>query len=611
MLQISTGKFFTTDDPYETRQRGVLYTNFRYHAAPTIETAAGTLQPLELGGDVAGLVYEVDQRLERRRPDGSPQILVAVGADSLIQDFAVIVSFCLEVTCSPDLDLVRRLTQAQQPPLGVPQVPRRYVRRVFDARVEAAPDDPACLQRFVADLMGLERQTYRAVMRAVRRYVTGLHRVGDDLPLAYTLLVASVESLAQKYDTAPPTWADYDERKRRAIDKAVDGAPPEVQERVRAAILVNEHVALSRRYKEFALAHLTPAFFRAEAVAVEGPVGLRDLTRVLASAYQFRSRYVHTLSELPRLVTMAPSHRDVSQDEDFQPMLSLQGLARVARHVIETFIARAPKVERETYNYWGDLPNTLRAQPAERYWIWKADRYSHRTAWEYLSGFLAELLDTWTGVPGARVTDLSAILVEIERRAPGLSPVQRLPMVSLYWLYHTVAPPVHHRPKWGDLVDRYISDFAAPSIESLVVTVLTDQAEGWTLEEFTGARDAYLAQRHHQQGIRLPLVLDAAITLVLAEKHRTAGDEVQARRYLTDAVQNLPGHRKLLALELAAEAGPVPLIAWRAVLLPPRALVTASETAPPASGRTEPEASEVAALGGTASDASAGEASEG
>ena len=114
MLQIITGKFFHDVELYRTLQRGVLYTNYRM-LLHDVETVSGVLQPAETWRDVATIVYEVEQRLEAIRPDGTRDFLVAVPADSLIEDFAAVTSFALGVTCTPDSDLARRLTQPRHP----------------------------------------------------------------------------------------------------------------------------------------------------------------------------------------------------------------------------------------------------------------------------------------------------------------------------------------------------------------------------------------------------------------------------------------------------------------------------------------------------------------
>jgi hypothetical protein len=89
-------------------------------------------------------------------------------------------------------------------------------------------------------------------MKAIRTYVTGLHRVADDLELAYTLLVASIESLAQDFDGHEGSWNDFDETKRKKIDQALADADVATADRVRAALVEIEHLALSRRFRDFA-----------------------------------------------------------------------------------------------------------------------------------------------------------------------------------------------------------------------------------------------------------------------------------------------------------------------------------------------------------------------
>src|SRR5579862_6384386 len=167
MLQILTGKFFATQGIHITHQRAALYAN--YCTFQPIETVSGTLLRMDGQSDVGVLVYEVDQKIEKSSTGSFG--LVAVNVDPLAQDFAAVTSFALRITCSPDIDLVRRLTQAQHGPLGVSQLPRAYVSRFFDKIVAYSPTDPDVLREFVRDLIGLERKTYIRAIRAIRRYI--------------------------------------------------------------------------------------------------------------------------------------------------------------------------------------------------------------------------------------------------------------------------------------------------------------------------------------------------------------------------------------------------------------------------------------------------------
>lgn len=585
MLQISTGKFFTSDKLYVTRHRAVLYSNYapshRMVETPDgaslspvmLETSAGSLMSMSTSKsseEVFPWLYEVDEKLEAVRPDGTREFLIAVGAEYFVQDFAAVAAFALNITCTPDLDLARRLIHGQHAALGVPYPPKQYVGRVFDPRIEPQSTDGTWLQEFVRDLVGLERHTYKAVMRAIRRYVNGLHRIADDLDLAYALLVASIESLAQGFDTFRPKWEDFEQKKRTALDKVLSRASADVAADIRNVLLAHEHLALARRYREFTLQHLQPSFFREEVVGATSPVRRSDLTEALERAYVFRSKYVHTLLELPRYLTTSLSTGDSCSVEG-KPALTFHGLARIARHAIIEFIARAPKYKRENIDYRKELPNTVRVKLAFSVWGTWSSNYDHKSARRFLSGFLEEFTTILTTVPPATVTltDIRPLVAKAEQLIPSLAKVeQRLPLLALYFLFHRIVPSVDHRPDFQQVLNKYADDFNDPSIESMLIHVLEESVPEWTLEEFEAMRQVYFKQRYTKNGLEFGAILETAVTLFSAEMHRRAGDEVRARLLISEAVENLPGRASLLQFEDRMSEEPLPVINWRELLLP-------------------------------------------
>lgn len=568
MLQIITGKFFTTDELNITRQRGVLYTNYNLNIFQKIETISGTLLPVDIWSDVSSLIYEVDQRLEAIDKDGKRSFMVATHFDPLIQDFAAIASFVLDITCTPDLELTRRLTQSKRPQLGVSQIPSEFITRVFDSKIQHAEGDEEKFQEFMKELVGLERRNYEAAIRAIRRYVTGLHRISDDLDLAYTLLVASIESLAQEFDDFKPTWEDYDQNKRETIDKALKDASDETIQKVHNAILAQEYISLSRRFKEFTLAHLNPSFFREEVIKTKIPVSRADLVAVLNEAYRFRSKYVHTLRELPKVLTTISHHNDTF-DVFGKPMLTLQGLARVAKHVIKEFVYRGAKVDWEDYDYRSNLPNIVYGlRLAERYWIWQREGYNHKSAYRYLNGFLSELTAVLMKETGAQITNITQILEEIEKQVKGLANYkQRLPMLTLYLLFHVYLPKECHRPNCDDLIDKYVDDFTHSTVEALLVSVLVKNFLTMSVDEFEETRNMYFSQRHKKNAIEFGHVFEAAITLALAEMYRQNGNETRSRELVSETVEIYPGHVGLLEFENKIK-DELPEINWWEILLP-------------------------------------------
>ncbi len=142
------------------------------------------------------LIYEFTELIEQPPRAG---VVASHGVEPYLNDFAAIVSFALAVACTSEPELTSRLISGRRfPTINVP--PQKLIHRAFDDQVWCHDEDADRLVTIVRDLIGLRRESYLAAMRAIRTYVTGLHRVVDDLELAYTLLVASVESLAQGFD---------------------------------------------------------------------------------------------------------------------------------------------------------------------------------------------------------------------------------------------------------------------------------------------------------------------------------------------------------------------------------------------------------------------------
>src|SRR5260221_6767900 len=106
--------------------------------------------------------------------------------------------------------------------------------------------DVAPFATLVDQLIALDRHTFLGAMRAIRTFVAGLHRMRDDLGLAYTLLVSAVESLAQDFDGHETRWEDVDERRRRPIDAALRRASRTTAANVREAVRAIEHSSLAR-----------------------------------------------------------------------------------------------------------------------------------------------------------------------------------------------------------------------------------------------------------------------------------------------------------------------------------------------------------------------------
>lgn len=568
MLQIVTGRFFRPVKLYETLHRGVLFTNYVTPDPIVFETPIGRILPSTRMTGAHTFTHEIVEKLEAVRPDGGMEALISTNGEELIADLAVVLSFVLDISCTTDAALLDRLTAVKSSRRAVRDRPAALAPRRFDEQVWGQDGDAERVNAFMSKLVSLERKTFEAVMRAMRQFVFAGDRLADDLSLAYVLLVMSIESLAQSFEGPAPEWADYDPGKAKAIDRALADASPAVAEAVRAAILANEHVAVSRRFRDFVGDHVTPAFFRDEAVGRKQPPSRRQLGPAIERAYAMRSAYVHRLATIPaELWSLGGGGDTVTLDR--RPHLTFAGLSRVARHAILQVVWRAEPVQTEAFDWRRSLPNIIWAPVAAQHWLGLPEALASVSAQQHLEAMLEQLVAWHFDRSDAPMIDLRRILDLIEQRV-GSDPVSiRADLLLVYELWHAVMHESHHRPDWKAFLARYERETDAPRPALLAANVVLGATPPWSAETLDAVWAAHVQARGKSR-LTLPRTLDAAMALVVAEAVRAAGDEARARDLIAAAVEAYPGHAPLIDFEAALVDGePLPSIAWIDLLCAP------------------------------------------
>ncbi len=524
-----------------------------------IETAAGRLLPVGTLRRPNSLVYEITEFIEYG--EEVPGNLVSHTIVPYMEDFAAIVSFALNVICTPSYELASRLI-GTRPGILTESSPSLHMRRVFDDHVWCQDADIAHLVQIVANLIGLKRESYLAAMRAIRTYVNGLHRLADDLALAYTLMVASIESLAHDFDGHRAKWEDYEDKKRKTIDNALACSDEETVARVRNAVLENEHVALSRRFRDFAIDHITPSFFREGADAKDHPIRHADLLGALKEAYNTRSKYIHSLREPPPTLSLGIGDYSETRSIDRVTILTFQGLARLTRCVITEFIRRQPKVETENYDYGRDRHGIIQVPLtdfAPQYWIHQVDDLTIDSGRPRFEGFLSQVVSFLRQEDNASVTDIREMLTESVRKFPNMNQGQRRPFLALYILFNKlVSLDLQMNTK---IARKYIAELEDPSPEAMLVNLLSNEIPNWTLDEHEKVYREYLRSQGKKNGLKAPPSLVAGCALEIAERFRASGDLERAQELITSAVENYPGHEPLYILESTLD--PEKSINWR------------------------------------------------
>ncbi|WP_220746693.1 hypothetical protein, partial [Shewanella colwelliana] len=482
-----------------------------------------------------------------------------------ISDFSAILSFALNCIATPDHDLTSRL-KSNQRGLSIPVPPNKIVSRFFESEIILKPNEESYLVVFIDHLIGLKREHYLGVMRAIRTYVTGMHRVADDLELAYTLIVASIESLAQDFDGHDSSWDDLDQRKRKLLDEALKEAETSTASKVREAILEIEHTSLSKRFRTFATQNVSESFFREEAEGINNPIARSDLSQGLKQAYIARSKYIHNLKELPKLLTLG----DLSSETvriDNQTWFSLQGLCRLARHAITEFVFKQPTVESEVYDYRLERSGIVMAPMAPQYWVGNADNINRDSGAKRLEGFLQQLSLHLLSPKGSTITDLQPVLCKVESLLQQMKKCERLPFVTLYFLFNGLLSEEKRMKAVGDIEKKFIGELKNPSPESLVYHLLFNQVPDWELQVHRESIMTYFKTRDNRGKIRIPRVFEAGILLSLAERYRLEGNYENAKEQVSFALENYPENMALRKFEEKYIIDNTIKIIWGEILL--------------------------------------------
>ena len=565
MLQICSGKLFQRDVEYKNYLRGIIYTNLRFDRDITIDTAAGSLLPTSYLGKSNSVIYELEELIESSGQGAQPGVLISHGIDPYLLDFSAVLSFALNCTASVDHTLTDRLLSNKR---GVStfSTPKKMVRRVFDEEIYCTESDEKLLIDFTKHLIGLERRTYLGVMRAIRTYVTGMHRISDDFVLAYTLLVASIESLTQDFDGHKPSWSDYDQRKRILIDSALSEASNETSEKVRNTLLDIEHTALSRRFKDFSLKYIKPSFYREEVQDILNPITSVDLPKALSFAYQARSQYIHNLKELPKQLTLV--HHTDTYRIDNQTLLTIQGLSRLARHVITEFIMQQATVKHEDYDYLYERAGITSFRTDPRYWVGIPNIHPNSGS-RKLEGFLAQLASQMAGVSNSMVTDLTELLTELESSIDGLRKGDKLPYIALYLIFNQLVPENQKMTNADNFILRFGKELTTPTPEALIFNLLSKGTTNWDIEAHYEGLKTYFKQRDNKLKFRIPKLFEAGLILLLAERYRLDGNLSKTKKLIAMAVENYPDHIELRRFEIDFSLNSQS-IEWTIILLPPQ-----------------------------------------
>lgn len=559
MLQAASGKLFT--DPHNPRVntlRGVVYTNLNLDSVDTFSSAIGTLSAFDTVTTPHALCYELKEHIEGTPAAG---LIASRMMGAYIDDFADVASFGLRAIFSPDFRIAERLLHLRSR-VGEPH-PSERLDRFYEPSLRANTKDLEVFGEFADQLIGLKRKSYQSVIKAIRSYVAAVHRMSDDLDLAYTLLVMSIESLAQDFDGYQVVWEDMSTDKRGPIDKALKIFEEADAQAVRNAILETEHLRLGYRFSKFIQEYLPADYYSAHASNEKHPIGKREMLAALKNLYGTRSEYVHTLKPLTKEFLHFSGHAETYADHD-KIMFTFQGLFRLVRAVIMEFVRRADKIAHEPCSYEYDNPSVLRISWDPSMWIYAPSSLTEETCTRFFEGLVTLLSRALADFPHRPLKNLRAVVDAGFIIKDGLKKSQKSALLAFIYLkhYYLGSEPDESSLKRGDVV--FLNQ---PSVESLIAQAIAGSDTEWPPFEHLKQLNSYYGQCFKPTGIKVPLEVEACMALALVERYRVAGQFRDAKEALAGAAEDFPRLPCMKKVQL----DPNTPIRWVDIIYPKRA----------------------------------------
>lgn len=558
MLQIASGMYFRDVPLHETLHRDVFFSNAAALRSAAVELAFGRLLFASGTSTITPITIEVMDRLEAVDASGESSVMVATGGRELLDDAASVVAFALNVTCSRQLSQVDRIVP-QALPTGPTRGPASILRRTFDPGVMLLSSDFDGLRAFVSRLLALNRGHFEAAMRSIRKINAATFLVSEDPGLAYTLFVAALESLVNDGTSQADAYADwdtYDPKKRQILDDRLSSLEPEQIAIVRSAILEADQLSLTRRFVDFVSDHIRPSYFRADASGAKQAMGSTDVEHALRTAYRLRSRTIHELRELEPELWVISDRADTLRWEG-RRVLALEGLNRLCRHVVRTYIDRSPTVHDDVFDYRQNLPGIVRMELAPQYWVGKVgDNFSATMAPRQLQGFIDVLIPVLSGEEDQIPVDLTNLLTHIERLLPSEARVEkRRPMIAIYILWNSILATEFRRPGYEHVIRDFEAVLCKPSIEAFIVGLLLGVQLDWSAQELDNLATDRLAELGRGRGQPLTRRLDAGLLLFAAQKRLDDSEIERGQQLISTAVEFCPGLKELVDLEEQVRTG--------------------------------------------------------
>nr|WP_319375294.1 hypothetical protein [uncultured Methanoregula sp.] len=517
MLQITSGKFFKTEDRYIFEGKGILYSNYSW--VQPIETCIAKLDPVD-GGVGLFPPYIITFKNQLEKDPNSP--LIGMADHIFIKDFQIVSTFGLKSLFINDkkfLEFLCRKTKNKEEWY----IPSELVPRFFDESIHGTIEENQKFVNFISKIIGLPRKKYNVIKTCLEAFSDSLIILNYNFELAYSLLVFCLETVSQNFESYEVKWDDYDSKIRISLEDEFLKIDKKNVENIKKILLTSSHSKLTQRFIDFIVTNTSDNFFTDESTTISPAIRKSEFRRVIKNTYSIRSQYAHGLktmmlhSKMPNIVT-----GDVYHLKN-EPYLTYQGLLRLTHHVLLNVINSCEILEKEEYNWQGEIPGCIEMELASKYWISNVDSFEPKLTCLRLNAFLSQIEAFF--LHGNEVSDLDNLMDNIEIQINQASPDDKIDMYILYFLYHLLTNTRDKRIHFQSFLDKNQQLCEKKCIENMVPYIFLEKDWSWSPNDCAIMYDEYQKTKFSRHSIRLPRLFETALIAKIANSFLSNGDE--------------------------------------------------------------------------------------
>ncbi len=542
ILQIISGKFFSSDNRKRHHGKGITYSNYSWIAP--ITTCVATIEPVVLSSsNVTPYVISYLNQIESLSDTPLAGEIVRVGDPEIIHQFQLLCLFGLRAYFDIDRDRVavncREIPQTSNDNF----LPSRFTTRFFEPQIHGKQEEVNEFIKLVDQTIGMPRNCYEIVMTCMENFTNSLQIINYNLDLAYSMMVYSLEALSQSFDGYQPSWEDYDGSIAKRLEAELCKLDSTVADNIKQVLLQSSHLKLQKRFIDFIMEHVKENFFIEEAIEQTSAIRRSEIGRALKNAYNMRSKYVHQLQQIPDQMRYPHAGKGDVFHWGNDVYFTYNGLTRLAHHVIKNFIFAQTIINEEEFDWRSNLPGVLKMPLAPQYWIWQHEHFTPSEVFRWLSGFLEHIQTLIVNQQQSRTN-----LTELLRKMEGLinsSQVlenQKRAMVctTLLFLAFSDQMTIMHDKCCEHQKYLEICTIEKMILDTLLAGSLTDDASICETEY-----NKYLNNKFNKYSIKIPVLIDISIIVELANKFLVENNIPKYHEWMRFAIFEAAGNNEL------------------------------------------------------------------